>query len=89
MESNTRTRFWQDAEKVILARLLKNAQVQGPRNPEEGGVLRCTPQRRRMRETPQMGVFQRPARSVLTERIESPIVIFIAPVAQVDRATDS
>ena len=48
------------AEKVLFRRLLKNAQMQGLRNPEERGVLGRTPQRRRMRETPQMGVYQRP-----------------------------
>jgi hypothetical protein len=32
------------AEKVILSRLLKNAQMQGTRNPEEWGVLGRTPQ---------------------------------------------
>jgi len=50
------------AEKVTFLRLLKNAQMQGSRNPEKGGVLGCTPQRRRVRETPQMGGFQQPVR---------------------------
>ena len=73
---------WQVAEKVIFRRLLKNAQMQGARNPESGvatnkerllprrrvgesarGVLGRTPQRRRMRETQQMGVFQQPVRA--------------------------
>ena len=68
-------------EKVVICRLLKNAQVQGARNPESGvatnkeqllprrrvgesarSVLGRTLQRRRMRETQQMGVFQQPAR---------------------------
>ena len=43
-------------------RLLKNAQMQGSRNPEECGVPGGTPQRRRTRGTPQMGVFQQPAK---------------------------
>jgi hypothetical protein len=54
----------QAAEKIIFRRLLKKDQVQGPRNPEECGVLNSTPQRRRTcqwaGETPQMGVFQQP-----------------------------
>jgi hypothetical protein len=41
----------QAAEKVIFSRLLKKGQMQGPQNPEEGGILGCTLQRRRMRET--------------------------------------
>jgi hypothetical protein len=47
-------------EKVILHRLLKNVQMQGFRNPEECDVLGSTSQRRRMRETQQMGFFQQP-----------------------------
>jgi ADP-heptose:LPS heptosyltransferase len=50
------------AEKHPGCRLLKNVQIQGPRNPEERGVLVSTSQRRGMRETPEMGVFQQPAR---------------------------
>jgi hypothetical protein len=63
----------QFAEKVIFLRLLKNAQMQGARDPEEWGVLGCTPQRRRMRATPQMGVFQQPAKGqelVATEGVK-------------------
>jgi len=37
-----------------------------PEYPEEWGVLGCTPQRRRMRETLQMGVFQQPNRDLST-----------------------
>jgi hypothetical protein len=32
-------------EKVIFCRLIKNAQMQGARNPEEWGVPECTSQR--------------------------------------------
>jgi hypothetical protein len=55
--------------KKSIFRLLKNAQMQGSRglspadqagNPEEGGVLGCTLQLRRMKGTQQMGVFQQP-----------------------------
>ena len=42
--------------------MLKNAEMQGARYPEERGVLGCTPQRRRMRATLQMGVFQHPVK---------------------------
>jgi antitoxin MazE len=64
---------------IIFPRVLKNAQMQGFRNPESGvatnkerllprrqvgepagGVLVGTLQGRRMRGTPQMGVFQQP-----------------------------
>jgi hypothetical protein len=51
---------------VAFRRLLKNAQMQGPRDLEaQGNINRsvlggCTPQRRRMREMQQMGVFQQP-----------------------------
>jgi hypothetical protein len=48
------------AEISVFIRLLKNAQMQGARNPEECGVLGRTLQRRRMRGTTQMGVFQQP-----------------------------
>ena len=41
---------------------LRNPVCGGARNPEEWGVLECTLQRRRMRGTPQMGVFQQPVR---------------------------
>ena len=36
----------------------------GPRKTEEWGVLGSTPQRRRMRETQQMGVFQQPVKDL-------------------------
>jgi hypothetical protein len=41
-------------------RLFKNAWMQGPRNPEERGVLWAYVERRGMRETPQTGIFQQP-----------------------------
>jgi hypothetical protein len=50
-------------KKVVFRRLLKNDQMQGPRNPEaQRNINRsvlggCTPQRRRMMETQRMGVF--------------------------------
>jgi hypothetical protein len=56
---------------VILFRLLKNAHTQGSsfdrlriNSPEECGVLGRTPQRRKMRETQQMGVFQQPVKGI-------------------------
>jgi hypothetical protein len=54
----------QVVEKVPAYRLLKNVQIQGFRNPEERGVLASTSQRRGMRETPEMGVFQQLARAI-------------------------
>ncbi len=48
--------------------------MQGPRNPEAKGNVnrsvlgKCTPQRRRIRETQQMGVFQQPAKK--TEAVQ-------------------
>jgi hypothetical protein len=53
---------YQVSEKVNFHRLLKNAQMHGSQNPEECGVLGGTPQRRRMRGTPQMGIFEQPDR---------------------------
>ena len=53
--------LYQPAEKIIFRRLLKKDQMQGPRKPEERGVLGGTLQRRRVRETTQMVVFQQPA----------------------------
>ena len=69
-------RYWQFAEKVIFRRLLKNAQMQvelceipfagRPRSFVQNAYMRslhgCTPKRRGMRETLQMGVFQEPDR---------------------------
>jgi hypothetical protein len=48
----------QVVEKVILPRLFKNTQMQTSRSPEGCGVLGRTPQRQRMRETLEVGVFQ-------------------------------
>ena len=50
-----------DREKRMQSGLIKNVQMQGTRNPDEGGVHRSTPQRGGMRVTQQMGVFHQPA----------------------------
>jgi hypothetical protein len=50
-------------EETTFFWLVKNAQMQGPRNHEARGVLKRTPQQRKMRETPQMGVFHQAVNS--------------------------
>ena len=81
----TQTRYFITVNmKKFFLRLLKNAQMQGPRSPEAqeninrsalGGVRRNKPApcltRGRMRETPQMGVFQQPANSLQASPVRS------------------